>query len=391
MKLVRADRVPENSRVKLGVTFQWEMLDCFLSPHDCTSEQVADGVKSFLDAAVEEKIPVEITLDPIQFYFASNLWNWFDPDLPGYNKDNIRNVEWTNFSNSSATQIAWRNWGAQFRMPTPQPNLASPKLLNVTCEALAIAIQSIREWWEKSTEDGRSLLVGLKLCEEADVGANYYYYKNGNTLRNGTSRSDPTHGPDWSLGLFGGLPALGYNMLQTLGIRSSGGPPTRKEITAGVRHYFKSIIDACVQAWPALQTNGLLVAHAGHVSDPLLIEWSAPMVQPAIPGYSFYFGPKDFPKVGMRSPVGQQGLKDALATYYNASEDWGKREYVAAECACFGCSSINEWKSFFDVVFRKSMNPYGRVKYLRYYNIEPFASLPGAVEGLHQFLANFDE
>ena len=87
----------------------------------------------------------------------------------------------------------------------------------------------------------------------------------------------------------------------------------------GVQNYFARIIDACLQAWPALADNGLLVAHAGHVEDPLLIEWSAPMVKPAMPGYSFYFGPGDFAP-GKPSPVGQPGLRDALAAYHNVNQ-----------------------------------------------------------------------
>ena len=379
---------PTASRVRVGVTFQWELLDCFLSPHSCTPEQVADGIASFLSAAVATNIPVEITLDPVQFYYASHLWNWFDPNQPGFNPRNVDNVEWTGWDASSAMKIAWRNWGSQFRMPTPQPNLASPALINATRAALTTAIGAIRTWFEACTSDAqRSLLVGVKLGEEVDVAANFYFYKGGNELVNASESNDPTHGPDWSKGLFGGLPAMGYNALQTLGIRTAGGVPTRREITAAVQHYFSRIIQACTQAWPALRHNGLLVAHAGHVGDPLLIEWSAPMVNPAMPGYSFYFGPDDFAP-GKPSPVGQPGLRDALALYYNHSKN-EDMHYVVAESACFGCNTVEQWKGYFEAVFGTS-NTYGRVAYLRYYNIEPFAKSPGAVEGLRQFLAEFE-
>ena len=170
-------------------------------------------------------------------------------------------------------------------------------------------------------------------------------------------------------------------MLKTLGLRTSGGPPSRQEITLGIKHYFERIIDACTQAWPLLRTNGLLVAHAGHVGDPKLIEWSAAMVKPAIPGYSFYFGPGTF-SPGQPNPVGQPGLLAALQSY-----DPEERRYVVAESACFGCTTVAEWVGYFEAVF--SSNPYGTVEYLRYYNIEPFAKSPGAVEGLRQFLSRF--
>jgi hypothetical protein len=392
MALVGQSSQAENAMIRVGVTFQWELLDCFLSPHDCTPEQVADGIGAFLRAAVAANVPVEITLDPVQFYYASNLWNWWDPGRPGFDPNNVDNVEWTGWDASSAMKIAWRDWGSQFRMPTPQPNLASPALLNATRGALAMAVGAIRAWYEACTSDAqKNLLVGVKLGEEVDVGANFYYYKGGNALLNASASDDPTHGPDWSKGLFGGLPAVGYNMLRTLNIRASGGAPTRREITMGVQNYFARIIDACLQAWPALADNGLLVAHAGHVEDPLLIEWSAPMVKPAMPGYSFYFGPGDFAP-GKPSPVGQPGLRDALAAYHNVNQTKKKADmrYVVAESACFGCGTVEQWKGYFDAVFSETMNPYGKVAYLRYYNIEPFANSPGAVEALRQFVAEFE-
>ena len=76
--------------------------------------------------------PPEITLDTVQFYYASLLWNFFDPSQPGFDPENRQNVEWTGWTNDTAAMVAWRNWGSQFRMPTPQPNLASPALLAQT-------------------------------------------------------------------------------------------------------------------------------------------------------------------------------------------------------------------------------------------------------------------
>eukprot|EP00939_MAST-03C_sp_MAST-3C-sp1_P005100 g5100.t1 len=216
MQLLGFDRsTAQNSSVRVGITFQWELLDCFLSPHECTPSQVAMGVRNFLDAAVSANVPVEITLDPVQFYYRSLLWNFFDPDLPGYDAKNVHNVEWTGWDPSNATEIAWRNWGSQFRLPTPQPNLASPAVLNATRRALEEVVSAIRLWWENPCRSSseRELLVGIKLGEEVDVAANFYFYENGNALRNESSHLDPTNGPDWSKGLFGGLMPMGYWIL----------------------------------------------------------------------------------------------------------------------------------------------------------------------------------
>ena len=231
-----------NPKLKVGLTFQWELLDCFLAPHSCTAAQTAQGITAFLDAAAATGIPVQITLDTVQFYYSSNLWNWFDPAQPGFDPKNVANVEWTGWTADNATLIAWRNWGAQFRMPTPQPNLASPALLARTGAALTSAIGAIRRWYEAATPAARKLLVGVKLGEEVDVGVNYYYYPNGNEIYKGSphnASADPTAGPKWSKGLSGGLQAQGYNMLQTLGLRRcrraashTGSPRSRRPTRA---------------------------------------------------------------------------------------------------------------------------------------------------------------
>jgi hypothetical protein len=369
-----------NPKMKVGLTFQWELLDCFLSPHSCTAAQTAQGVTAFLDAAAATNTPVQITLDTVQFWYQSGLWNWWDPAQPGYDPKNVANVEWTGWSSTNATLIAWRNWGSQFRMPTPQPNLASPALLQRTGAALTSAIGAIRRWYEAASPAARKLLVGVKLGEEVDVGVNYYYYQHGNQLYKSNphnASADPTAGPDWSKGLAGGLQAQGYNMLKTLGLRSSGGPPTRGEITQGVRHYFKSIVGACVAAWPALARNGLLATHGGACSDPLRIEWNSPMIAPATPGYSFYLSPSCFHKKSCFQP----GLKTALDNYNGNSK---KGRFVVAETACFGCKSVAEWEGYFHTIFAN--NKVGEVQYLRYYNIEPFLAAAGSVEGLQNFM-----
>ena len=263
-------------------------------------------------------------------------------------------------------------------MPTPQPNLASPALLTRTGAALASAIGTIRRWYEAATPAARKLLVGVKLGEEVDVGVNFYFYPNGNDIveRNPHNASaDPTAGPKWDKGLAGGLQAQGYNMLKTLGLRSSGGPPTRGEITQGVRFYFKSVVGACVAAWPALAQNGLLATHGGANGDPLMIKWDSPMIAPATPGYSFYLSPSCF-----NTSCFQPGLKAALDTYDGNPK---KGRFVVAETACFGCSTVAQWEGYFHAVFNNSAGP---VQYMRYYNVEPFLAATGSVEGLRNFV-----
>lgn len=376
-------------------------------------------------------------MDPFQFYYASNLWNWFDPQQPGYDADNVANVEWTNWTSDSATMVAWRNWGSQFRMPTPQPNIASPQLLAKVRTAVVEVVVGLRTWYEKQTPANQALLVAVKIGEEIDVGANYYYYPDGNTIYRRSPQNasgDPTYGLNKTQNLAGGLPALGYNMVQTLGLRMSGGPPTRQEVTAGVQHYFRNALNAAVQTWPLLAAKQMLFAHAGYgwsccccqvcpvdgscswgflgvsrdpsyypyqnvclsyplpfsdfqlffsiesslcscrisdpVSDPLLIEWSSPMVSPAVPTYSFYVNPGDIP--------GEPGLALALQGY-----DPSGHAFAAGEFFCFACRNQSQWYAAFQAMFN---NKYGKLRFASVYNLGPFLKSPGAVAALRQFV-----
>lgn len=375
MSSLHKDDAAENlaSGIRVGLTYQWEMLDCFLSPHTCTTSQTVEGITAFLNAAKETRTPVQITLDTVQFWYSSDLWNWFDPMQPGYVPENVHNVEWTGWTPTNATTIAWRNWGSQFRMPTPQPNLASPRLLEKLTAVLTTVVDAIRKWYDAQTLDTQELLVDIKLGEEVDVGANFYFYPSGNALRTQDPSRDPNYGPKWAKGLSGGLPAQGYNLVRTLGLRSSGGPPTRDEITKGVQHYFATLVKACKMAWPGLGTTDLsegsfptLSLHAGMVGDPLLTKWTAAMVGGAIPGYSAY------PGVGAK--IGQPGLATALQSY-----DPGGRRFVVAESSCFGCHNTKEWLQYFDSIFN---NPYGNAQYVRIYNVQPFLAAGGALDAL---------
>ena len=163
---------------------------------------------------------------------------------------------------------------------------------------------------------------------------------------------------------------MGFNMLRTLGLRNSGAAPTRREIATGVQHYFAACIKACVDAWPALQGNGLLSAHAGSVGDPLRVPWDAPIVPPATAAYSFYIGPG--------GTIGQAGLALALEKY-----DPARRRFAVAETFCFDCHSKAEWLRYFEACFG---SPHGNATYMRVYNVQPFLESAGAVDALRAFV-----
>ncbi len=58
--------------------------------------KVEESLKRFLAASEKENIPVWIKLDGEQWWDARpDLWNWWDPEQPGYDPENAKNVEWS--------------------------------------------------------------------------------------------------------------------------------------------------------------------------------------------------------------------------------------------------------------------------------------------------------
>eukprot|EP00756_Hemistasia_phaeocysticola_P048570 Hpha_TRINITY_DN22987_c0_g1::TRINITY_DN22987_c0_g1_i1::g.154027::m.154027 len=326
-----------SGKFSVGLTFQWELLDCFLSPHSCSVPQAIDGIKTFLNAATLTNTTVEVTLDPNQFWYNTALWNWYDPKQPGYNPNNTHNVEWTGPGPEYAMKIAWRDWGSQFRMPTPQPNLCSPSFLEVVRGVVNTTVGALRQWYDAATPTQQSLLTGVKLGEEIDVGANYYFYEGGNAIydKSPTNASDdPTHGPDWSKGVWGGLSPQGFAMRASRGLTNTTKPPDGTEIGDGVKEYVTQLADAVQGAWPS-PPPGLFGVHLGHTGEGL-VPWDAAMVTPFVPAYSFYP-----PGVGFSVPA---GLKDALRSYETKG---GPPGLVVGEWFCFACKNAAEWERAF--------------------------------------------
>lgn len=370
LNLTAAEAVNASKSYAVGVMFQFELLDCFLSPHTCAANVTEESVARMMEAVTGAGLPVSVGLDPFQFWYESGLWNWWNESLPGFNASNVENVLWTGWGAGSATKLAWRDWGSQFRMPTPGPNVASPQVLARAAAAVSSAVSAIRRWYESAPPSSRELLAEVRVAEEADLGGNYYLYPNPNSYVNKDPKDDPFERRNRSEGLWGGYVPTGYNMLRSMGLRASGPPPTRQEATLGVRRYLAALADAASDAWPLLRQERLLTAHAGNVEDPLQLEWSAASVEPAVPTFSMYVGPGQSP--------GQPGLGRALQEY-----DPSLRRFCVGEFSCMGCRTQAEW---FASLLAVSRSAYGTVVGVTVSNLDSFVASPGAVPALRQLL-----
>jgi hypothetical protein len=71
---------------------------------------LAHGIESAFDAAVRSDIAFHITVENLEWATRPDLWNYNDPAKPGYNPENIRNVEWMNWKGTPHPH-RYRDWG----------------------------------------------------------------------------------------------------------------------------------------------------------------------------------------------------------------------------------------------------------------------------------------
>jgi hypothetical protein len=165
------------------------------------------SLQALLALVEANDLPLSLSLDPTQWWQGRpDLFNWYDPAAPGYNAANVMNVEWSGPSPANATAISWRNWGSQFRMPTPHPNYASPAFRAAAAESMAPLASHLAAWYSALPLQRRYLLAYVRVSQELWIGTNYYYYPGGNALGPQPPAKDPTGGPGAAL-------QLGYSAL----------------------------------------------------------------------------------------------------------------------------------------------------------------------------------
>ena len=281
-------RVPENPRLRVGVSYVFSTLE---SPTNI----LAQCLRRLLAASEESGVPVLVTLDGQNWWQQRpDLWNWWDPNLPGYNPSNVFNVEWTNWSPTAAVKICWRNWGTQLRV-VPAPNIASPRVVAAHLDGLRALVPIIVEWQRRLPQSRKWLFGGVKLGWEAGIGYNAFYYPDGNRYYEQWPQDashDPTNGLVLANGLSGGVCQLGYAAVKIAGIRDHG-DITRDDIAQVTRLYLEKL---CRTAHELGLPRDAVFTHQGGTYAP----WERHLpFRPAFnrwssPGWSFYgLGPRE--------------------------------------------------------------------------------------------------
>lgn len=321
---------------------------------------VETRLRNFLAMAEKQNMPVVIELDGINYWQAHpELWNWWDPDKPGYDPDNRNNVEWSDWTPDAAVKIGWRNWGSQHRV-LPMPNLSSPEYREACFTQLKRLVPVILDWWNALPEDKKYLLVGVQVGVEVSIGANNWYYPDGNSYLSRPVEDDPTYGLDHStLPDRGSGQSIGYAAVKTLGIADSG-ELTEWDVVRATDDYATTL---CKFVSDLGIPRDRLFMHGGGWKEGESLYWVA-MNPYSCPNWSFYTHAKDPREETSAMAV----LRKSEAPW------WGIGEWLIFD------EDPEEWTASLDTVLSLPKLRYVQIRH--WGSIEDKPEIVSAVKGL---------
>jgi len=274
-------------------------------------DEAAGKLQKYLSLSEQFDVPIVVQLDGEQWWQnRPDLWNWWDKSKSGYNPENTKNVEWTDWSPDSAVKIGWRNWGRQVRV-LPMPNLMSPDYRQACHVEMKKLVPIVMNWWHSLPEEKKYLLVGVKIGWESAIGVNNWYYPNGNNLLHHPVENDPLYGLKVDSLPGRGVTTIGYAAVSTLGLATSG-KLTEEQLTEVVRLHLKDLCKVCADIGVP---RDRLFTHCGGWSHGETL-YSAAVNQYSCPGLSFYtyaFDPK-------KDVTAMKAVESGDAPYWGAVE-----------------------------------------------------------------------
>ncbi len=327
--------------------------------------QVRDDLLKFLSLAEEFDIPVVVQLDGEQWWGERpDLWNWWEPQRPGYNPQNRLNVEWYGWSPDSAMKIAWRNWGRQIRV-LPPPNFMSTRYRAACHDEMRILIPLVLQWWEKLPRNRRHLLIGIKLGWESAIGVNSFYLPDGNALLDLPENQDPIVQLKGELVPDRGVEAIGYAAVSTAKLANGG--ELQEAHLAEIVH--RHLDDLCSLAAELGVPRERLFTHVGGWKEEELL-YDAAVNATSCPGWSFYRHAVDVGK--------DKGVRNALKK--NDAPFWAAVEWLLMDE-----SDPGTWR---DAIQGALAIP--KCRYLCIYNWSGIRDNTGAVRALRSIIGARD-
>lgn len=347
-----------HDRLRVGSSFLYSVLEG-------ETPALVRALETALAAVEQTKVPVLLVLDAQNWWTSrSDLWNWWDANLPGYDPQNRMNVEWSGWGPEHALKIAWRNWGHQLRIQPP-PNIFSPRVVQEVRDRLAACVPVIVRWYRQLPDDQKYLLAGVRVGWETSINVNAYYFADGNAIfekyPNDESHDPKTH--DMQQGWTFGRPILGYAAATSSGLKKEG-TLTRQDHETLVHRY---LADHCAQVRALGVPASLLFTHQGGTYEPWdrHLSFKPAMVEDSIPGWSFYsHGPADC------GPMGRE------------MEEAGRQQWGAVEWWRGGATEAEWYRNFVETLNFK------HCRLIVVYNWEPFCASPSGVAAVRRLIAD---
>lgn len=255
-------------RLGVGALFEPNWIDIGLT---------RQSLINLLNTSLANDFPVYLSLDNYNWWDSRpNLWYWWEPGISVAEKSARKaNVEWSDWdgdtNDAHALKISWTNWGVQFRRP-PGPNLLSPAYIANSIANLNQLLPVVISWYNSLPADKKYLLGGVDFGNEVEIGANFYYYPNGNALLNENPANDPNP-PNF----LENTVQVGYAAMKAGNIKSSG-TITKDDLNRAVNRYLDVLTKYAYDA--GLPRNKIFNHTGGIGSSP---EWVYPPNYPAFP------------------------------------------------------------------------------------------------------------
>ena len=202
-------------------------------------EKLEQRIRGAFRAALEYDLAVIIHFD--FHYFWQNrpdLWNWFDPEQPGYDPENKRNVEWHGWD-GPPNKVRYLNWGVLERI-APHLCFTSQEVREEIARIISEIIGPVllEELEKLKAEDKEVLFAGILVGSEPSID----------------DYSDPNPGRTKMMQEDGVVPGpLGYRALLDRGYRADMPPEDFRLALAGiiqetVAFWCKQFVDAGLPA-----------------------------------------------------------------------------------------------------------------------------------------------
>jgi len=202
-------------------------------------EQLPNRIRSAFAAAREHDMAVMVHFDlHLAWKNRADLWNWFDPDKPGYDPNNRYNVEWHGWD-GPPNKARYLNWGVLERIAPNMCFTSKETRAEITRIVSEIIGPVLREETAKLKAEGKeALLAGILVGSEPSIDD----YSEPNPERTKMMEED-------------GVPAepLGYRALLDRGF-SADNPPDdfrqalAKIIQETIAFWCKQFVDAGMPA-----------------------------------------------------------------------------------------------------------------------------------------------